>query len=160
MMSFEQPVSSSEGQFARPAFNGSAEPNGTAEKGQTAGEVLRPEETHAGRLFGWLVSYATPKGVATELREGKFFVSRTSLKENDLIINDESVSTPHAMITVSQDTGLQIQDLMSACGFFVKKRGTDSFQREYYTTVIEHGDWIRFGGVEYLVSLISHVGVK
>jgi hypothetical protein len=123
-------------------------------------DALRPEETYAGRLFGWLVSYTNTKGVATELREGKFFVTRSSLKENDLIIGDESVSTPHAMITVSIDTGLQVQDLMSASGFYVKKRGSETFQREYYTTVVEHGDSVRFGAVEYLVSLVAHVGTR
>lgn len=114
----------------------------------------------AGRLFGWLVHYAEPDGVATELREGKFFVTASSLKSTDLIVEEPSISTPHALIVVGTETGLQVQDLMSDRGVFVRRRGADSYQREYEVVSVEHGDWVRFGDVEYLVSLIAHVGAK
>jgi hypothetical protein len=114
----------------------------------------------AGRLFGWLVHYAEPDGVATELREGKFFVTASSLKATDLIVDEPSISTPHALIVVSTEIGLQVQDLMSDRGVFVRRRGADSYQREYEVVSVEHGDWVRFGDVEYLVSLIAHVGAK
>jgi hypothetical protein len=115
----------------------------------------------SGRLFGWLVNYALDAdGAATELREGKFFVTASSLKPTDLIIDDSSISTPHALVVVGTDTGLQVQDLMSDRGVFVRRRGADSYQREYEVVHVEHGDWVRFGDVEYLVSLIAHVGMK
>jgi hypothetical protein len=111
-------------------------------------------------LFGWLVSYSGQHGTGTELREGKFFVTKSSLKENDLILSDASISTPHAMVTVSVETGLLVQDLLSATGVFIKRRGTDTYVRELYSARFEHGDFIRFGGVEFLVTLIAHVGQK
>lgn len=120
----------------------------------------RKTESATGRLFGWLVNYGNPDGLATELREGKFFVTASSLKTTDLIIEEPSISTPHALVTVSVDSGLQVQDLMSDRGVFVRRRGDDTYRREPDTVRVDHGDWLRFGDVEYLVSLIAHVGVK
>lgn len=113
-----------------------------------------------GRLFGWLVSYEDPDGEATELREGKFFVTQESLKRSDLVIDDPSISTPHAMVSVSTDRGVMIQDLMSDAGVHVRERGTEEYKREEEPVQIFHGDWIRFGEVEFLVTLIAHVGEK
>jgi len=115
---------------------------------------------HDGRLFGWLVSYSNPEGEAIELREGKFFVTSSSLKETDLVIDDDSVSTPHAVITVSAERGLQVQDLMSEGGVFVRQRENDVYRREEEIVEVDHGDWVRFGDVEFLISLIAHVGKK
>ena len=123
-------------------------------------EGIKREEAVSGRLFGWLVSYLDPNGSAQELREAKFFISRSSLKETDLIIEDKSISTPHALVSVSLSEGLRIQDLMSDRGVFVRRRGGDAYQRIEETAKIEHGDWVRFGDVEFLVSLIAHVGMK
>lgn len=123
-------------------------------------EPVRSDATLGGRLFGWLVSYANPDGDAIELREGKFFVTRSSLKETDLILDDESVSTPHSMVAIGSDLGIQIQDLMSERGVFVRRRNGDTYHREYDRVELQHGDWVRFGDVEFLVSLIAHVGEK
>ncbi|MCB0338815.1 MAG: FHA domain-containing protein, partial [Bdellovibrionales bacterium] len=111
-----------------------------------------------GRLFGWLVSYADSQGVGIELREGQFFVTQSSLKPTDLVLDDSSISTPHAIVRVSLEKGLEIQDLMSDAGVSIRKRGTRDFERQEDRVQIEHGDWIRFGEVEFLVSLIAHVG--
>lgn len=112
-----------------------------------------------GRLFGWLVNYADPDGSAIELREGRFFISGSSLKPNDLVLDDPSVSTPHAMVSIALDGGLQMQDLMSDRGLFVRRRNGDTYNREEQVQ-IEHGDWLRIGDLEFLVSLIAHVGIK
>lgn len=114
----------------------------------------------AGRLFGWLVSYRIAEGHAVELREGKFFVTQSSLKEHDLVLEDDSVSTPHALITVHFEQGLGVQDLMSERGVHVRRRREDSYQRIAESDVLRHGDWVRFGDVEFLVSLIAHVGER
>lgn len=122
-------------------------------------EETRQAEAVKGRLFGWLVSYSNPDGTAIELREGRFFVSRNSLKQTDLIVDDPSVSTPHALINVGLDGKFQMQDLMSDRGVFLRRRGGDTYQRED-SMEVQHGDWIRFGDVEFLVCLIAHVGAK
>lgn len=111
-------------------------------------------ETTKGKLYGWLVSYAEDRGVAIELRDGKFFVSRSSLKGTDLILDDDSISTPHALFGVNVNDGLIIQDLMSDRGVFVRRRVGEAYQRVLESTKLEHGDWVRFGDVEFLVALI------
>lgn len=120
----------------------------------------RPADKVAGRLFGWLVSYLESDGKAVELREGKFFVTSMSLKASDLVIEDRSISTPHAMIHISPEQGFLVQDLMSERGVFIRRRGSDAYRREEETVKVYHGDWIRFGDVEFLVTLIAHLGQK
>ena len=114
----------------------------------------------AGRLFGWLVSYLDPDGNAIEVREGKFFVTGRSLKSSDLVLEDASVSTPHAMVTISASTGFQIQDLMSERGIWVRSKGESQYRREAEICTVSHGDWLRFGDVEFLVSMVAYVGAK
>lgn len=113
-----------------------------------------------GRLIGWLVSYASADGESIELREGKFFVTGSSLKPSDLVIEDPSVSTPHALVTINSQVGVQLQDLMSERGIFIRTKDGDGYHRQEDTVRAQHGDWIRFGDVEYLVCIIAHIGVK
>lgn len=117
-----------------------------------------PRKDTSNTLIGWFVSYSDPSGEAVELRQGKFFVTQTSLKDSDLCIEHESVATPHAMIAVSPEAGLRIQDLMSERGVFVRRKGTDTYKREEDAVRVDNGDWVRFGDVEFLVALIPHVG--
>ena len=56
--------------------------------------------------------------------------------------------------------GFVVQDLMSERGVFVRRREDDTYQKIDDTVTVEHGDWVRFGDVEFLVSLIAHVGMK
>jgi pSer/pThr/pTyr-binding forkhead associated (FHA) protein len=105
-------------------------------------------------LFGWLVSYENPDGRAIELREGKFFVTGNSIKATDLVIEDASISTPHALMSVSGEGGFKVQDLMSERGLFVRSREGGQYRREEGTVEIKHGDWLRFGDVEFLVTIV------
>lgn len=106
-----------------------------------------------GRLFGWLVSYENPDGRAIELREGKFFVTSSSIKGSDLILEDPSISTPHALMSIS-DAGLLVQDLMSDYGVFVRAGDDGSYRREDGVIRVSHGDWLKFGDVEFLVIIV------
>lgn len=114
----------------------------------------RPVKSVAGRLFGWLVSYENPDGRAIELREGRFFVTGTRIRPTDLVIEDASVSTPHALMSVSSESGLRIQDLMSERGLFVRYSDGGPYKRDEGTVDLAHGDWIRFGDVEFLVVIV------
>jgi len=134
-------------------FNRETKPSRPAEK-----QAARTQQ--GGRLFGWLVSYDDPNGSAIEIREGKFFVSRERLKPNDLVVDHESISTPHAVLVTEVGSGLHIQDLMSDHGLFVKKRGSSEYEKQEDRVSVSHGDWLRFGEVEFLVSLVAHVGAK
>ena len=113
-----------------------------------------------GRIFGWLVSYVDSNGSSIELREGRFFVSSTQLRNTDLVLEDDTISTPHAMFTIGTDTGILIQDLKSDRGIFVRTADATAYRREYDTVVLQHGDWVRFGDLEFLVSVIAHVGAR
>jgi hypothetical protein len=107
-----------------------------------------------GRLFGWLVSFESPDGRAIELREGKFFVTGSSIRVTDLVIEDASISTPHALMSVSADHGLLIQDLMSERGVFIRVGERGQYKREDGVVELKHGDWVRFGDVEFLVTVV------
>ncbi len=107
-----------------------------------------------GRLFGWLVSFESPDGRAIELREGKFFVTGSSIRGTDLVIEDASISTPHALLSISADHGMLIQDLMSERGVFVRVGERGHYKREEGVVELKHGDWVRFGEVEFLVTVV------
>jgi hypothetical protein len=123
-------------------------------------EVPRRNVLSGGRLVGWLVSYRDADGKAVEIREGKFFVSRSRVKDSDLVIDDRSVSSPHALCAIGVGQRLRIQDLMSDNGVFIKHRDEHEFIRISETADLEHGDWVKFGDVEYNVCLVAHVGEK
>ena len=107
-----------------------------------------------GRLFGWLVSFESPDGRAIELREGKFFITGSSIRGTDLVIEDPSISTPHALMSVSAEHGLLIQDLMSERGVFMRSGDRGQYRREDGVIELKHGDWIRFGDVEFLLTVV------
>lgn len=129
-------------------------------KDKVKGVVPYRRDDNKGRLFGWLVNYSNPDGVSNELREGRFFVSSKNLKENDLLIDDSSISTPHAFVSITAEQGLKIQDLMSDRGVFLRKKNADTYQRVAEAFNVEHGDWVRFGDVEFLVCIVAHFAVK
>ena len=150
----------------RPATMPSAQ-NAPAANGGVSRASVVPVHSDAvtGRLAGWLISYDNPDGSAIELREGRFFVSGRSLKGGDLVLEDPSVSTPHALIAVDGSGIVKIQDLMSEHGVWLRQRTQGASESGDYVAAedhieVAHGDWIRFGEVEFLVSLIPYVGVK
>jgi len=112
------------------------------------------------RLFGWLVSYSSQEGSAIELREGKTLVTRSSLKNGDLVIDAPSISTPHALLMMGSDTGFFIQDLISERGVWIRRKDEDTYHQEENSIELFHGDWVRLGDVEFLVSLVPYVGVR
>lgn len=116
--------------------------------------AIQQSVENEGLLHGWLVNFSDPKGVGYELREGKFFVSHAPLKANDFVLNHPSVSTPHALMTLSDEYGLLVQDLMSETGVFVRREGDAIYRKEEEAVILGHGDWIRFGEEEFLVTLI------
>lgn len=123
-------------------------------------EVPRKNVLSGGRLAGWLVNYRDSDGKAIEIREGKFFVSRSRVKDSDMVIDDRSVSSPHALCAVGVGQRLRVQDLMSDNGVFVRRRDEMEYVRIVETAELEHGDWVKFGEAEYNVCLIAHMGEK
>jgi hypothetical protein len=114
------------------------------------------QQESGGALTGWLISFEDSKGVANELRVGKFFVSGGSLKATDLVLKHPSVSTPHALVTVST-TGITVQDLMSESGISIQRAGEKAFRKADEVSSLSHGDKVRFGEVEFLVSCLPGI---
>ena len=107
-----------------------------------------------GRLLGWLVNYSTnSKGVSFELRSGRRFVGRQALRQDDIIIPDSALSTPHSLLQV-EDGQIFIQDLMSENGTFVKSSSGTEFVRKDSSVKLSHGDVVKFGSYELIVCLI------
>ena len=123
-----------------------------------AGQVVKQGKRQTGRLFAWLVSFDSPMLSSIEIREGQFFITSQALKDNDLLVDHPSVSTPHAMVAVGQDGGFRVRDLMSDNGVHIKRKGEQSFTRFEGEERLNNGDWIRFGEVKYLVSLLPDGG--
>jgi hypothetical protein len=137
-----------------------ARPHGEEHVSVSAESVERPGQSgprmhkmKPGRLFGWLVSFESPDGRAIELRSGRFFVTGTSIRGSDLILEDQSISTPHALMSINEK-GFLLQDLMSERGTFVRSRGEAQYRKEEGIIEVQHGDWIRFGDVEFLVTIV------
>ena len=154
----QNPVVQSAGAQVRGMTDGAparAQARSAAEKSaETAeGAGVRTSKSKQGRLFGWLVSYENPDGRAIELRAGRFFVTGTSIRPTDLILEDQSISTPHALMAITE-SGLQLQDLMSERGTFVRCQGEAQYVRQDGVIEVQHGDWIRFGDVEFLVTVV------
>ena len=111
--------------------------------------------TESGTLVGWFVSYGEDeRGVSRELRTGKFFLGGERLRESDLVIEDVGLSTPHCLVRISADDGLQIQDLMSEQGTFLRRANEKTYQRIEEAVAVENGDWLRLGDYEVMICLV------
>ena len=127
--------------------------NGVASSHSGQGSIAVRNTPHPGRIFGWFVSYDDPNGVSYVIREGKFFLSGSIIREPDFAVEHPSISTPHAMIAVNA-RGFFIQDLMSAHGVFTRRADESEWTREEEVFEVFHGDRVKFGEVEYLVCLV------
>lgn len=105
-------------------------------------------------LIGWLVSYNSPAGVSTELRGSKFFIAREQIRATDLVIADNSVSSPHCLVSSSGNGTIVLQDLLSENGISVKRAGSRSFEHLDESGSVASGDTVRFGSAEFLVVLV------
>ncbi len=129
--------------------------SGSHHQQQGSGQTSHQPAVGEGSLVGWLVNFAGDRrGTAIELRSGRFFVGRQRLRESDLILNDESISTPHCLINASSGEGLAVQDLMSERGTAIRKSGSPNFVNCGDPVRLQHGDWLRFGNFEVMVCLI------
>jgi len=105
-------------------------------------------------LVAWFVNYKEEKGRATEVREGRFFISGELIKETDLVIKSETVSSPHCIIKAQAGVGVMVQDLMSEEGTHLQKAGKDKYKAVDGAVAVNHGDKLKFGDYEVLVCLL------
>jgi hypothetical protein len=108
-----------------------------------------------GALVAWFVHYQDDEnGTATEIREGRFFLGGSRLKESDIVIPHKSISTPHCLIKAEPSQGVHVQDLMSVNGTLVKKVGKDEWEPVPVPMQLDHGDWLKLGDYEVMVCVI------
>jgi len=139
------------------AFGRGSDSRAQAGSGSMEEASTSPQEE--GILLGWLVNFdQDSRGIAAEIRAGKFFIGRQRLRKSDMVIPDSAISTPHCLVAASRGEGLKVQDLMSEHGTFIKRKGKESFVQVRDAVSVEHGDAIRFGGYEVLVCLVPFSG--
>jgi hypothetical protein len=121
----------------------------------SVGESHMSRKIEDATLVGWFVNYSTnAKGLSFEIRVGRQFVGRQSLRGDDLIIQDSAVSTPHCLLDVDGSTHVMLQDLMSEQGTYVKKNGNSEYERIDSSIQLEHGDRVKLGSYELVICLI------
>lgn len=130
------------------------EMNGTPQRAQSR-KSKAVSTTDEGVLVGWFVGFAdNPKGEAEELRSGKFFIGRQQLRDDDMVIDKEGISTPHCLIAVDGDGTLRVQDLMSENGTLLQRADGGEFEAIGDVVEIEHGDKLRLGSYEVTICLL------
>lgn len=112
-------------------------------------------------LVGWFIGYGETKaGLTYEVRTGRFLITKEALLDSDVVLEDDTLSTPHCILKASADDGISIQDLMSENGTSVKKSNRAKFQTCDGPTPLNSGDVIKLGGTEMLVVLVPQAGKK
>jgi FHA domain len=108
-------------------------------------------------LVGFLVSYdKLPSGEAYELREGRNIVSR-DLPPNGgkvIILEDENVSSMHAILKVDEDGSVTVLDQLSESGTFINRTDGSEIKLEGDRARLQHGDILKFGCRSFKVCLI------
>ena len=110
-----------------------------------------------GPLIGFLVSYSRIKeGEVCSLRSGRMIVTSTpQTSGNYLLIDDESVSSLHAIIRITPSGEIQVLDQLSESGTFIRRFATEEeIELSGEKSFLEHGDLIRFGEIVFHVSMI------
>ncbi|MCS6961878.1 MAG: FHA domain-containing protein [Deltaproteobacteria bacterium] len=109
-------------------------------------------EQEKGVLRGWIVNI-DGKGQSLELRTGKVLITSATLrKENEIVIEDDSVSVPHAMLHIGQGKDIQVFDLVSERGTFIERKGLK--EKVENNAFVKDRDYLIFGNVKLLVVLI------
>ena len=139
----------------------------TEESYRTEGKMINEQKNNSQihikssnqQLIGWLLSFKKDNcGNAVEIREGRFFVTNSKVRETDLVISDGSLSVPHCLMKADRDLGIQVQDLMSENGTYIRKEHSGEFEPVTTPTTAEHGDWLRFGDYEVMVCVVPSEG--
>jgi hypothetical protein len=129
---------------------------GRKEDSTPVAPLSNPEIADKGGLIGWFVHFGPDKTCqAIEIQSGRYFIGREKIKDSDLIIDHESVSSPHCLISAGIHGQIKVQDLMSEDGTYVRGSDEENFYKYAEPVSLRHGDWLRLGEYEVLVCLIS-----
>lgn len=123
--------------------------------------TLKSRSGSSSELLAFLVSYDNSAfGESFELRKGRWVITNRPSDEFDyILINDDSVSSLHAIIRASGHGKIQVLDQLSEFGTGILRKGT-SEEEECCGKMVEltHGDVIRFGNKRFLVCIVPEMG--
>jgi Uncharacterised protein family UPF0547/FHA domain len=105
-------------------------------------------------LVGWFVSFEDPKRKSIEIRGNKFFITRTQIRPGDLVVDNESVSSPHALVKVVDGGKVYLQDLLSEHGSAFKDPNSTEYNPVTDGVTISSGSFIKLGNSEFLLVMI------
>ncbi|MCS6894113.1 MAG: FHA domain-containing protein [Deltaproteobacteria bacterium] len=115
-------------------------------------ESFEKNAESTGYLRGWVVML-DGQGQSVELRCGKLLLTSQSLRrQNEIIINDPSVSMPHAMLFIPRMGPIMITDLMSENGTHIQ-RGSETLSVDS-SIELRDRDFIVLGAVRLLLVII------
>ena len=122
-------------------------------------QISKDSEKKSRKLIGWLVSYQnSDRGSYYEIREGRSFIANGGVTgERIIAIDDATLSNPHTVIQASSDFRLELQDVFTKAGTFIRKSGASQETALHGgPTELEHGDWVRIGEqTKFQVCLIN-----
>lgn len=119
------------------------------------------QSTSGNHLVGWLVSYALEEqGKSYPLHTGRSLIgTEEEGNARQIILEDDSLSSPHSALRATKKHTLQVQDIFSGSGTYLQRGDS---QEEMVVTgpiEVEHGDWLRFGeNSRFQVCLIDGPG--
>lgn len=128
----------------------------------TANRFQRPQPAQAPdtKIIGFLVSFDKNKnGEVFEIRAGRWLLTSRPTEHGDFIlIDDDSISSLHAIIRATKDGKIQVLDQLSEHGTGLFSVGSDDEQEVAGSLVsLSHGDLIRFGKRFFAVCIIPEV---
>lgn len=123
-----------------------------------AGDVI--EWRKLAPIVGFLVSFdKDPNGEVYPLRSGRLIVtSETPSGGNFLFLTEESVSSMHAIVRISESGEIQVLDQLSESGTTIKKAGGEEVRLSGEKGMVAHGDEVSFGERKFQVCLLATTG--
>lgn len=115
------------------------------------------------RILGFLISFDKDEhGEILEVREGRSIVSSKLVEQSDiLLVDDDSVSNPHAVIKADKKGNIMLLDQLSESGSAVIRAGTAA-EIDAVGTAIElrQGDIIRFGARYFIFCAVPKIAIQ
>ena len=107
-------------------------------------------------IVGFLVAYDRQEnGEVFELRSGRIMVTSAARPdENSMVLVDDTVSSMHAILRVSQEGSIQVLDQLSEHGTSVTREDGTTISLSGDKGEINHGDVVSFGARAFHVCLV------
>lgn len=115
------------------------------------------------RILGFLISFDKDEhGEILEVREGRSIITSKFVDQSDiLLIEDDSVSNPHAVIKADKKGNIMLLDQLSETGSSVIRSGQPKEIDAIGTPVdLKQGDIIRFGSRYFIFCAVPKIAIQ